>query len=201
MTQPNPAPQGPPAGPATPPAPPPADPAAPPAPPWGDDDNFDPARAWALIQNKQADLDKAKAKVAELTPFQQKAQELEDAQKSELQRSQEATAAANKIAEEKTAEALRLRVALKHGISDDDTALFLTASDEATLTKVAEALAARNAPPATPGSTTPVTALRPTSMPNAPAPTVDDQIAAAKAAKNFGLVIALENSKLANIKK
>ena len=37
--------------------------------------------------------------------------------------------------------ALRSRIQAKHGISDEDAALFLTATDEATLTKQAERLA------------------------------------------------------------
>lgn len=61
----NPAPTDPPAAtdPAAPPAPP-ADPAAPPAkqPPWGSAEEFDPERAWTLLQNKDADIAAERAK-------------------------------------------------------------------------------------------------------------------------------------------
>lgn len=43
------------------------------------------------------------------------------------------------------AEALRFRIATRHGISDEDAELFLTATDEATLERQATALAARSA--------------------------------------------------------
>ena len=41
------------------------------------------------------------------------------------------------------AEALRWKIAAKHGITDEDAELFLTAADEATLTRQAERLSAR----------------------------------------------------------
>ena len=43
------------------------------------------------------------------------------------------------------ADALRLRIAAKHGISDDDADLFLTGTDEDTLTRQAQRLADREA--------------------------------------------------------
>jgi hypothetical protein len=210
MTQPNPAPQdGPPAGPATPPVTPPAQPPTPPAdpvaaPPWGDPANFDPARAWALIQNKQADLDKAKARITELTPYQQKAQELEDAQKNELQRAQEAAAAAQKTATEAQLALLRHRVA-----SRPDKPLpavlvdVLQGSTEEELVAHADALLAGltpAVPPATaPIGTTPVPALRPTTLPNPPALSLDDQIAVAQKAGKWRDVLSLQNQKLADV--
>lgn len=50
-----------------------------PAPPWGSDDEFNPEKAWRLIQNLRNEN-------AELKPFRTKAQELEDAQKTDLER-------------------------------------------------------------------------------------------------------------------
>jgi hypothetical protein len=207
MTQPtNPAPQdGPPAGPATPPVTPPAQPpATPPAPPWGDDANFDPARAWSRIQNMQADLDKAKAKIGELTPYQQRAQELEEASKTELQRAQEAAAAAQKTAAEAQLALLRHRVA-----SRPDKPLpavlvdVLQGSTEEELVAHADALLAGltpAVPPATaPVGTTPVPALRPTTLPNPPALSLDDQIAVAQKAGKWRDVLSLQNQKLADV--
>jgi hypothetical protein len=56
------------------------------------------------------------------------------------------------------AEALRLRVASKFGIGDEDADLFLTGSDEETLTKQAERLAAREPTARSPATTCPARA-------------------------------------------
>lgn len=66
---------------------------------------------------------------------------LEDAQKSETQKLTDAAATARAEADAAKADALRWRVAAKHGISDDDAELFLTGTDEVTLTRQAERLA------------------------------------------------------------
>lgn len=68
---------------------------------------------------------------------------LEEDQKSETQKLADAATAAKAEAEAAKADALRWRVAAKHGISDDDAELFLTGTDEATLTKQAERLTER----------------------------------------------------------
>lgn len=77
-------------------------------------------------------------------------EEIEDAGKSELEKLQaQLKADAERVAEaEKRAEAaekarLRTDVALEFGISKEDRELFLTADDEATLKKQAEALSKR----------------------------------------------------------
>lgn len=69
--------------------------------------------------------------------------ELEAANKSEIEKAKDQAAAAEQAAAKATADALRLRVALKHGISDEDADLFLTGTDEETLTKQAERLTER----------------------------------------------------------
>lgn len=69
--------------------------------------------------------------------------EIEDAQKSEAQKAAERIALLEKETQAARAEAMRFKVATKFGISDEDADLFLTASDEETLTKQAERLAAR----------------------------------------------------------
>lgn len=72
--------------------------------------------------------------------------EIEDAQKSEAQRAAETLAAAQAEAAKATAELLRYRTAAAHGITDaEDIELFLTGTDEETLTRQAKALAARTA--------------------------------------------------------
>lgn len=88
------------------------------------------AREWEKRAKANAD---AAARLAEL----------EDAQKTETQRLTDAKLAAETEAAAARAEALRWRVAAKHGISDEDAELFLTGIDEATLTKQAERLSER----------------------------------------------------------
>jgi hypothetical protein len=78
----------------------------------------------------------------------------EDAQKSEAQRLTEARDAAAAEAAEARAETLRYKVATKYAISSDDAETFLTGTDEDTLTKQAERLAAL-AKDSKPDSTTP----------------------------------------------
>ncbi|HET8537612.1 MAG TPA: hypothetical protein VFL73_10585 [Solirubrobacteraceae bacterium] len=89
-----------------------------------------------LARAKPADYDDLKAKAARLD-------EIEQANKSEIEKANEAKAKAEADAATARAEALRLRVAAKHGISDEDADLFLTGTDEATLTKQAERLSER----------------------------------------------------------
>lgn len=93
---------------------------------------------------------------------------IEDAQKSETQRLTEAHARAEKDASDARAEAMRLRVAVRHGISDEDAELFLTGADEETLIRQAEALQAKSQKVTTP--TNPAAAAAPTP---APAPRAD----------------------------
>lgn len=71
--------------------------------------------------------------------------EIEEAQKTEAQKAADRLAEAEKAAEDAKREALKFKVAAKFQISDDDADLFLTGSDEETLTKQAERLAGREA--------------------------------------------------------
>jgi hypothetical protein len=70
--------------------------------------------------------------------------EIEDAQKSEAQKAADRIAALEKELTTSHLAALRARVQAKHGIDDEDADLFLTGSDEATLTRQAERLAGRS---------------------------------------------------------
>ena len=88
------------------------------------------ARAREWEKKAKANADAAK-----------KLSELEDAQKSETQRLADAATAAKTEADAAKADALRWRIAAKYGVSDEDAELFLTGTDEATLTKQAERLA------------------------------------------------------------
>lgn len=84
-----------------------------------------------------------KGEIKALKARASKLDEIEDAQKSEAEKAAERIALLEKEASTARAEALRFKVASKHGISDEDADLFLTGSDEETLTKQAERLAAR----------------------------------------------------------
>lgn len=70
--------------------------------------------------------------------------EIEDAQKSEAEKAAERIKQLESEAQSARTEALRFKVASKYGVSDEDADLFLTGSDEDTLTRQAERLAARN---------------------------------------------------------
>lgn len=89
-------------------------------------------------RSRFADYDDLKAKAGRLD-------EIEAANKSDLEKAQEAAAAAQAERDKAVADALRLRIAAKHGISDEDADLFLTGLDEETLSAQAERLAAREA--------------------------------------------------------
>jgi hypothetical protein len=71
--------------------------------------------------------------------------QIRESQKSEAERAADALKDAKAEAEAARAELLRYQVAAKHGITDaDDIALFLTGTDEETLTKQATRLAERS---------------------------------------------------------
>lgn len=92
-------------------------------------------------------LKRERAKFSDYKDLKAKAakfDEAEEATKSEIQKANDGRSAAERERDEARAEALRLRVATKHGISDEDADLFLTGTDEETLTKQAERLSARS---------------------------------------------------------
>lgn len=74
--------------------------------------------------------------------------EFEKAQMSDLERAQREAQEAKEAAAKAAAEAMRFRVASRFGISDEDADLFLTGSDEDTLTRQATRLKERT--PTTP---------------------------------------------------
>jgi hypothetical protein len=92
---------------------------------------------------KYADYQDVKAKASRLD-------ELEAANKSEAEKVAERLAASEKAANDARRDALRFRIAAKFQVTDEDAELFLTGSDEDTLTRQAERLSARNAEAAGP---------------------------------------------------
>ncbi len=69
--------------------------------------------------------------------------EIEEANKTEAEKVADRIRQLEAEADASKREALRFKVASKFGVSDEDTDLFLTGSDEETLTKQAERLTAR----------------------------------------------------------
>lgn len=92
--------------------------------------------------------------------------EIEEANKTEAQKTADALAAAQRDAETARAEALRYRIASKHQVSDEDAELFLTGTDEETLTRQAQRLTERAAAQKKGGNTVAREGTNPTSAPN-----------------------------------
>lgn len=140
------------------------------APPWGED--FDPAKAWNLVQNLRADKEKLAQRPA-LTDEQKRQlseyNSLVEASKTEAQRQAEAVETAKREAESARAEAIRYKAAATHGISAEHFDLLGSGTEEeitARAAKISALLAAQaTTPPVTPPTTRPVEHLRPGATP------------------------------------
>ena len=115
----------------------------------GAGDGFKPITSQEDLNRVIADrISRERSKFADYEDLQAKAAKLDDieaANKSELEKATETATAAEQRAAAAEAEALRWKVAAKHGISDEDAELFLTGTDEETLTAQATRLADRTA--------------------------------------------------------
>ncbi|MCH9731606.1 MAG: hypothetical protein K0U84_18350 [Actinomycetia bacterium] len=120
-------------------------------------------------------------------------EELKAAQLSKEERSAKEAAAAKEEAAAARAEALRLRVAVSHGISQEDAELFLTATDEETLNRQAERLNERTPQPAK-GAHVPNLGQQPEQPPN-----LDEQIRMAEAGGDTQTAMSLKTLKLAEL--
>lgn len=96
------------------------------------------ARAERKATEKYADYDTLKAKADMLD-------QIEQANLSELDKANGRATSAESERDKFKAEALRLRIAVTHGLSLDDADLFLTGTDEETLTAQAKRLSDRAA--------------------------------------------------------
>lgn len=94
---------------------------------------------------KALDAERAARKAAEKAASDLQAQldQINQANESAVEKAQREAKEAQEAAVKATAEALRFRVAAKHGISDEDAELFLTGSDAETVERQAAALVAR----------------------------------------------------------
>jgi peptidoglycan hydrolase CwlO-like protein len=142
------------------------------APPWGDD--FDPGRAWSLVQNLREDNAKLKTRPVLTEEQQQKLADwdaLEQASKTEFERMQEDLGRTKRDAESARAEAVRFKAAATHGIPADHFDL-LGSGTEDEITARAEKLAALLAaqaqaatPPPSAPQRRPVEQMRPGATP------------------------------------
>lgn len=154
-------------------------------PPWGDD--FDAEKAWKLVRNLRADKEKLAARPVLSDEQQQQLDEynaLVEASKTDAQRREEAANAAQRERDEAQAELTRLRIAMRHGISEEDFDLLGSGTEEevaARALKIAAkneaarqaALEAAVTGPATPAPRRPSARLQPGASP-APDPVRDD---------------------------
>lgn len=106
--------------------------------PWGDDKDFDPDKAWKLIENVRGDVDKLKK---ERDALAAKVKEAEDATKTDAEKREELAQAAKQQADAATREAARLRIALKKGLTETQ-AKRLVGDNEEELEKDADDLLA-----------------------------------------------------------
>lgn len=90
----------------------------------------------------RAEREARKAAEKAAADLQAQLSQIQQSQMSDLERAQAQAQANAEAASKAQAEALRWRIAARHGISDDDAETFLTGSDEATLVRQAERLAA-----------------------------------------------------------
>lgn len=91
----------------------------------------------------QAERERAKELEKQLSAATAKLTEIERSNETALEKAQREAAEAKEAATKAATDALRFRVAAKHGISDEDAELFLTGADEATLAKQAARLMER----------------------------------------------------------
>lgn len=157
-------------------------------------------KALAKANKEAAD---ARAALKALKPLADKAKELEDANKSELEKLTEQLTAAKAEASGAATALQKLQVALEKapaGVSMEDVRWVAGRAQGATAEELEADVAdlftrlapATPPPPAANGQRTPVEQLRPGAMPTGTAPSLMDQIAAAEAAKNWPLAVALK---------
>ena len=135
------------------------------------DGDYDPKRARELI-------DKLRNQVKELEPAAKKARELEELTKTEQQRLEERAAQAEKAAESTASEVLRLRVALRKGLTESQ-AKRLIGSTEDEIEADADELLASFTSPGKPGGK-PRERLTPGAVPDAEPEEMDPKALAAK---------------------
>ncbi len=145
--------------------------------PWErEGEQFDPQRAWNLVQALRSERDQLRQEREAATA---RVQEFEQRDLTEQQRIQQRAEQAEREREDARTEALRLRMAVRHGLREEDFDLLGT-GDEATLAARAQRIAAlyqQQTPPPNPAQR-PVEQLRPGATPNEPVSAEDAVYAA-----------------------
>lgn len=126
---------------------------------------FDPERARAALKRKNSEAENLRRRLKELEPLALRAQELEDGSKSETEKLTETNRSLEQRAVTAEADALRLRIALRRGLSEVQ-AKRLVGSTEEELDADAEELLASFKTPDAPGGR-PREHLRPGAVPDA----------------------------------
>ena len=105
----------------------------------------------SVLADLKKEREQRKAMQAEIDKFKAAEAEAEKAKLSDIERAQTEAKESQANAEKYQAELLKMRIAGKHGVTDEeDVELFLTGSDEETLIRQAERLAQRNSGPNNP---------------------------------------------------
>ena len=123
--------------------------------------------------------------------------ELDELKKANLSNEEKLAAELGEVAQRAAraeAEALRWRIAAKHGISDEDAELFLTGSDEETLARQAERFKELAVKPSK-GTVVPGVG----NQPNAPA-SIAEQVQVAEQSGDFNLALRLKAQMLADLR-
>lgn len=129
----------------------------------------------------------------ELEAFRQAQLTQEEREAAQREKEAQERAEAIKQRDEALQEALRWRIAAKHGISDEDAELFLTARDEETLTKQAQRFVVLQPKPGK-GNVIPNAGNQPEK-----APSLVEQIRAAESQGDRDLVMRLKSQQLADL--
>lgn len=143
-------------------------------PPWGSAEEFNPEKAWSLIQNLRGDVQAAKTKAAESDELRARVKEFEDAKLSAEERATRDLAEAQKAATDLGLENAKLKAAIEHGLTADDIDFIGGSTPEEIADKAAK-FAARlgSGAPTTPPSARPNSGLRGGGDPTVPVETKD----------------------------
>ena len=165
------------------------------------DEPFDQARAKEKIEKVNREAASLRARLKELEPLAKRAQELDEAQKTETQRATEALTAAEQRAVAAEAKLMRAEVATEKGLTAAQAKRLVGGTREELLADADDYLASLPQATTPPANRTPVAALRPGALPN-PAPlSLEEQAAELRKDphKNAKALLRLENSKLIDI--
>ena len=177
----------------------PVDPGQPdPAPDGAEGEQLGEAGKRALAAERKA----AREARQQLAAAQARLQEIEDADKSELQKATDAAAKAQSEADEARRELARERIARKHGLSDEDTELL--AGDADAMERLAARLAAAGTQGPPKGDATPPGQAPPAvpgigKVPDTRNISLTDQITAAEKGGDKALVATLKAMQLAKL--